>query len=379
MLGLGKSPTRPGVAVDLTGLTQVIDYPARDMTITVQAGISVAKLQEILRAENQRLPVDVPRPEQATLGGALAVNASGPRRLGYGTLRDYVIGISVINDEGHEVKAGGRVVKNVAGYDMAKLYIGSLGTLGIITQVTLKVRPVPERWALAFLSCPSATVAQVLDALHVTPLRPVCVELLNHRAVEATNEYGKSGCQMLPLLGGSHLLVGFEEKAPTVTWEVEQFQNLVPRLPSGMTLHDIRQGEGECPSDQQFATLVDMLLRDDAALSFKANLLPSAVASFLEEASALPDGLALQAHAGSGIVIGHAPASLTRERAAAMLTLLQQKAVAAQGNVIVQRCPAAWKAELPIWGAPRGDDWLMRTVKEKLDPENWFNPGRFLV
>src|SRR6516225_899053 len=114
---------------------------------------SVAELSDVVRraaAEGQAL---YPVAGRATLGGALAVNASGPRRYGSGTLRDYVIGISTVNDEGHEVKAGGRVVKNVAGYDMCKLHIGALGTLGIITQVTLKVRPRPEAQALLTLGC----------------------------------------------------------------------------------------------------------------------------------------------------------------------------------------------------------------------------------
>src|SRR6478736_2819398 len=125
-------------------------YPARDMTITVQAGVTIARLRDVLKAEGQQLPVDVPFPDRATLGGAVATNASGPRRFGHGTLRDYVIGISVVDDRGEEMKGGGRVVKNVAGYDLMKLYTGSLGTLGIITQLTLKVKPRPEasRWVV---------------------------------------------------------------------------------------------------------------------------------------------------------------------------------------------------------------------------------------
>ena len=106
-------------------------------------------MQSILRAERQQLPVDIALPERATLGGAIATNASGPRRYGLGTLRDYVIGINVVNDQGEEIKAGGRVVKNVAGYDLMKLYTGSFGTLGIITQVTLKLKPLPEASATA--------------------------------------------------------------------------------------------------------------------------------------------------------------------------------------------------------------------------------------
>ena len=144
MLGLGLPPSRPGWAVDVRPLNRIVDYPARDMTVTVQAGVSVAELRRVLAAENQRLPVDVPHADRATLGGALAANVSGPRRYGFGTLRDYVLGITTVNDEGQEVKAGGRVVKNVAGYDLCKLHVGALGTLGAIVQVTLKVRPIPE-------------------------------------------------------------------------------------------------------------------------------------------------------------------------------------------------------------------------------------------
>src|SRR5579871_5747748 len=149
LLHVGLAASRQGTIVDLRKLDKVVDYPARDMTVTVQAGITVARLAQVLRSEGQRLPVDVPWAEEATLGGALAVNISGPRRFGWGTFRDYVIGIRMVNDQGEEFKAGGRVVKNVAGYDICKLAIGSLGTLGIITEVTLKVRPLAEDQALA--------------------------------------------------------------------------------------------------------------------------------------------------------------------------------------------------------------------------------------
>src|SRR6185436_13958600 len=112
----------------------------------------------------------------ATLGGAVAVNSSGPRRLGYGTLRDYVIGISFVTDEGVEVKAGGRVVKNVAGYDLMKLQIGAVGTLGILSQLTLKVKPKPEASAAVVFGCDTPALGAVLDALHASKSRPAIVE-----------------------------------------------------------------------------------------------------------------------------------------------------------------------------------------------------------
>src|SRR5207249_9434965 len=140
---------------------------------------------QTLAAETQWLPVDVPQPERAPLGGAAALNLSGPRRVGYGTLRDYVIGISFVTDEAVEVKAGGRVVKNVAGYDLMKLQIGAVGTLGVITQLTLKVKPKPESSVLVTLGCETAALAGVLDRLHASKSRPCAVELLNAAAWRA--------------------------------------------------------------------------------------------------------------------------------------------------------------------------------------------------
>ena len=124
-LDFGMPLVKPGWAFDLRGLDAVIDFPARDMTVTVGAGIALAPLQELIAKENLRLPLDVARSREATLGGAIATNTSGPRRFGFGTLRDYVIGITAVNDEGREFKAGGRVVKNVAGYDICKLLVRS--------------------------------------------------------------------------------------------------------------------------------------------------------------------------------------------------------------------------------------------------------------
>src|SRR5262249_11501892 len=139
--------------------------------------------------------------------GVLATNTSGPRRYGFGTLRDYVIGISVVNDEGQEVKAGGRVVKNVAGYDLCKLYIGSLGRLGIITQVTLKLTPWPEEQALLAVGCRTEAVGPLLDHLHGSRTRPVCLDLLNQAAARALNRHANTSLPETPWV----VVVGFEE------------------------------------------------------------------------------------------------------------------------------------------------------------------------
>jgi glycolate dehydrogenase FAD-binding subunit len=366
MTGLGLPPTKPGFGVDLRGLDRVIDYPARDMTITVEAGITIERLQEVLRAENQWLPVDVPLPDQATLGGAMATNASGPRRYGYGTLRDYVIGISVINEEGQEIKAGGRVVKNVAGYDLMKLYIGSLGTLGIISQITLKVKPRPEASRLFVLPCDLNALQPVLDCIHGSRTQPVCVEVWDSAGFAMIQRQAVGD-------GPWMVMVMLEGTTSAVEWQANQLRQELSKT-AGAELSEIADWQ----TSSVGTGLRDFALWPDARLSFKANLLPSAVAGFCREAAKLSPRHILQAHAGSGIVIGHVSADLTREQAATMLTTLTPIAAAAHGNLIVTRCPPEWKRDLPVWGRSTGDRVLMRSVKQKLDPHGIFNPGRFV-
>src|SRR3569623_1953396 len=177
-LDFGLPAKLPGVGLSLAGLHRVIDYPSRDMTITVEAGIRMAYLAATLARERQRLPVDAAHADEATLGGVIATNFSGPRRYGHGTIRDYVIGISAIDGRGTPFKGGGRVVKNVAGYDFCNLLTGSLGSLAVITQVTLKVKPLPD--ATAFLTCEIAELAQaepLLAALVDSQTVPVAINL----------------------------------------------------------------------------------------------------------------------------------------------------------------------------------------------------------
>jgi len=332
MLHYGMPPTKPGYAVDLRGLDAVVDYPARDMTITVGAGITIAKLQAILATEKQRLPIDVPQPALATLGGAIAVNASGPRRFGLGTLRDYVIGISFLTDGGAEAKAGGRVVKNVAGYDLCKLHIGALGTLGIVTQVTLKLKPVPEESKLIAFDCRPDELGTLLESVHASQTRPTCVEAIADP-------------------DGHRLVIGFEDSRDAVAWQIDQIQREIGS--SGTQMID-------WPSP-----LV-------AETTLKANLPPSTLPAFL--ATLDRHALKYQASAGNGIVtiaIGGEPMAIVAE--------LRRAAAAGQGSVVVTRCLPAWNRELNVWGEPRGDWALMKKVKRELDPQDIFNPGRFVV
>ena len=365
MLGLGNPPSKAGTAVDTRALAGVIDYPARDMTVTVGAGITLSQLDAILRAENQRLPIDVPLPDRATLGGAVSANASGARRFGQGTLRDYVIGIGLVNDTGAETKAGGRVVKNVAGYDLCKLYTGALGTLGVVSHLTLKLKPRPEASAFVGVACADADLGGLLEVLHRTRTQPVAVELLGGTLAAAAPE-PVAGLAAHPWV----VLVGYEEKAETVAWQV-------PRLAEELRDLKLAGTADVVAAEPLWAWLRDQPLLTSAAVRFRATLLPGAVADFCRLAARHAPRAQLRAHAANGIVTGHLPEPADFGTTRGVLETLRRAAVAAKGNLTVPHCPPAWKRDIPVWGEPRGDAALARTVRQKLDPNAVFNPGRF--
>ena len=358
-LHLGGPPTGPGTVVDVRDLCRVIDYPARDLTVTVQAGVTVAALAGLLAAEGQELPVDVPNPEAATLGGALATNTSGPRRLSRGTLRDYLIGVSFLSDEAVEVKGGGRVVKNVAGYDLMKLHVGALGTLGLLTQVTLKLTPKAEARAFVAFGLNSAAVGPTLDRLHASHARPGVVELLN---AAAARRLGVA----LPAHDEWVIVVGFEEKRVTVEYQVATLKAELMAAP----VRDLTEFRGPA-ANALLSALTQDLAEPAGGVSFQAGVLPSRLAAVALEAAA-PPGVAVHAHALVGVIYGHLPADVSQADAANLLASLTPRA----GSVTVRRCPPAWRAVLP-GRLPAGVNLdLMRAVKHALDPADLFNPGR---
>ncbi len=178
----GPAPAADAVEVRLRRLDRITAHEPGDLVVTAQAGVLLADLQAELARHGQWLPIDPPYGE-ATVGGILAANSSGPRRLGYGTMRDHLIGLRVLGADGVATKSGGRVVKNVTGYDVHKLHVGAFGTLGIIVEANFKVRPRPEVSALAVFSCGSfAEAHRLLLEVHASPLRPVALEAHGPRA-----------------------------------------------------------------------------------------------------------------------------------------------------------------------------------------------------
>src|SRR5258705_234057 len=183
-MALGNPPRQVEVVLNTGRLDRVIDHDPANLTVTAESGISLAALQQLLADQRQFVPVDPPFPERSTVGGIVAANLNGPRRSYYGSVRDLVIGMKVSLISGERIKAGGKVVKNVAGYDMCKLFVGSLGTLGVITEVTLRLAPLPESSETARASGTLAQAQKFADELLHSPLLPAAVVLLQGQAPE---------------------------------------------------------------------------------------------------------------------------------------------------------------------------------------------------
>lgn len=357
------------VHVDLRELNRLIDYPARDMTITVEAGMRIDQLQQLLAQERQQLPIDIAQPMRATIGGAVACNTSGSRRFGYGTLRDYLIGCSAIDAQGQLFKSGGRVVKNVAGYDLCKLLIGSRGTLAIVSQVTLKLKPIAETqggWWLTFDSF--SEMENVLERLLTSNARPVALDMLDVPAAKLVATESR-----LPLPSDSPALVILVEgSAKEVAWQLETLRKEI--VPFG-----VQQLEAVAGADAVSLTeaLTEFQVPTDEPLTFQASIRPSRCWEFAELANRLD--VAVQCHAGSGVIIGQLPeAAASREAACELLLPLQQFARAQSGNLQILHCDPEWQNHLPMCGDPEPAWVLMRQLKQQLDPHGLLNAGSFV-
>jgi glycolate dehydrogenase FAD-binding subunit len=362
-------PVSPGLELHTSQLAQVLDYPARDMTITVEAGLPVDRLLEILREERQQIPVDFSQSEQATIGGVIAANGFGPRQFGQGTLRDYLIGLTAVDAGGRIFHAGGRVVKNVAGYDLCKLMVGSWGTLAVLTEITLKVLPLPETQAWVWTTWDSAEqLDAALAGLLTSETRPIAMEVLN---AAAAKQFVQPLGQDLPTesLALAVLVVGSQKDAD---WQTHQLlEELAPHQPLGREIvHNSAAGE-------LLNTLTNCAI-SPSPLTFRAHLLPSKTMEFIEQATHA--GFSVQAHAGNGIIITHAPAELqTVEAAQAHLAPLRRFAESFGGSLIVLNCPAEWKPQLNIFGTQHSSWGLMKNLKDSLDPFNLLSPGRLFA
>ncbi len=367
-LNFGMPLERAAIGVSLGGLNRVVDYPARDMTITAEAGVPMATLAETLAAERQWLPIDVAQAETATLGGVVATAFSGPRRYGYGTMRDYVIGISAVDGRGTPFKAGGRVVKNVAGYDFCKLLTGSLGTLAVISQVTLKIKPRPTASAilladLADLDTADKLLASIVDSAAT----PVAVELL-------AGPHWRDHPALGTLTAGAttRLAVGLEGTPPEVDWMARVLADEWRALGVTATRTIDAQAAATLWHD-----LAEFAQAGDAPLVLKASLLPSRTTEFVALVLDIDPEASVQAHAGNGIVVARFAKFDPGDVSQALIGRLQPAARLAGGHAVVLSTTMGGLTRQAIWGPVDEDVVWMQKVKAQFDPKGLLNPGRF--
>jgi glycolate oxidase FAD binding subunit len=368
-VGVGVPPARAGLVLVLTRLAAVVEHEPGDLTATAQAGITLGALQEALRSRGQWVSLDPPDRARATLGGVLAANASGPRRHLYGTARDVLIGVTVVTADGAIVRGGGKVVKNVAGYDLPKLFIGSYGTLGVIVEATVKLRPIPDDERLVAVRFERFDeAAAALRALLTSDLIPNAVELLD------TASGGGLGLPLAP----ATLVVGFDGLGEQVDWQVAELANVVVPCGGGKPVplpSSTWEPLAAAPRDAFAAPAAIMTL----------SVLPAAVVDTMEQgaATAREHGLASAwcAHAG----VGHVTATLRVEEhradpapVAAVLERWRAAARAGGGHACVTWAPLPVKEALPVWDDAGAAGRLMQRIKAQLDPNNVLNPGRFV-
>ena len=381
---LGNVPARVGVVLDLGLLNRMLDYAPHDLTATVEAGITLGQLQQLLAPGGQSLRLESPLATTSTVGGILAANTTGPLQHSYGQPRDWLIGIAVVQASGVQTKAGGKVVKNVTGYDLNKLYTGSLGTLGVIVEATFKLSPQPmeQRVQLAGYSTLGQGITAGADLLRQVHA-PLGVQVVDVQAARQLN-IGPVTAFLERSESASALTLGFfSGRAGTVE---RRIANSAGTLQDSAALHvDELYDDADRPLLKQ---LTDLGWAWDTRpyLGIKVMVPPSAVAQVVDRCHQdVPLGLppAVVADPGFGmfrLFWWAGSVSDWIEDSLVLETILRTRQLAreAGGFATVEQCPLSIKKQIDVWGEhPDGMD-IMRRIKQKFDPQGILNPGRFL-
>jgi glycolate oxidase FAD binding subunit len=346
---IGDPPRTLDLIVSTVRMNEVLEHTPGDQIVRLEAGVKLEDLQEDVSGSDQMLAIDPPE-SGATIGGIVAANSSGPRRYRYGTIRDLIIGITVVLYDGTVAKAGGKVVKNVAGYDLSKLFTGSLGTLGVIATANFRLHPRPDASRTVAVEVAGPQQAQA------------AAQAIVHSQVEATAVelyYGESDKLLAVLL--ESIPGGIDAKEETASVLLKQF------------------GEVRTLSDEEVDHLGPLTTPE---VVLKIGTPPVELAAVLESVlgAAERKGLThprITGHAGTGVTLVGFPGE-NEDGAAGFVEEMREIWVRRGGNVTLQRAPLTLKQRVSTWD--NGGDYLglVRRVKEKFDPRGGMNPGRFL-
>ena len=380
---LGNPPERVDLVLSLQRLQQQIAYEPGDMTTTVQAGHRLADLQRTLGAQGQFLALDPPAAATTTVGGMVAANRSGPRRLLYGSARDLLLGTTVITIDGTRTKAGGRVVKNVTGYDLNKLYIGSLGTLAVLVELTFKVHPLPPgEQTLGIGFSTHADMESLTQAVMQLPLRLNSLTVVNAAAVSAIAPDDDLSMPDTPYL----LLTRVEGTPQIAARQIQRITDALQHLsPIGETTTQTWEDDAQTylwRRVEEFSVALPAT-RPHSVMS-KISVPISNVPALCEavQTAATQTGATwpVLAHAGHGIAYVHIPIADAAATSDALqhVHALDACVASVQGRRVIEHAPVALKRRCDVWGSPGDDFALMRAIKQSFDPHNRLNPGRFL-
>jgi len=369
-MGLGNIPRRADIVVSLRRLQQVIAYSPSDMTVTVQAGITLAELQSVLAGHGQMLPLDPPLPHRATVGGILATAASGPLRIQFGLPRDLALGLRVVTADGAMTKSGGIVVKNVAGYDMTRLHIGALGTLGVIVEATLKVVPIHKTWVTVAGTFATLTEAiAAARALRMARIVPWSLVLLPPGVLPGLVA-GSDGQQVVAVrLAGMPEAIG-----PQTQRAMEAI-----REAGAVSAQEVDHAEdGFWPAVRDWPATVG----NGAGVLVSLGILPSQVQNVMVAAqdigARLHVPLTMLVSPAAAVIHCYMGGNGSEAELADAIKALTAAVGEWNGSIVVERCPWALKKHINVWGPSGGDFPVLRRIKESFDPKGTLNPGRFV-
>ncbi|MEJ2725853.1 MAG: FAD-binding oxidoreductase [Deltaproteobacteria bacterium] len=403
--GKGNPPSRLDMVVCTERLNRVVDMDTANLTVTAQAGVPFRELQAALRGADNRcympvedtavvsdpeicsdrentgcfIPLFPPFSSKASLGGIIAANSSGPMRLLYGLPRDLVLGARFVTPDGDIIGMGGKTVKNVSGYDITKLMIGSQGSLGILCEMTLRLLPLPEKVNTEFLFFEGLREASdFTNRVFDSPLLPAAVELMNHGAFP----FLPSGVMEKSGYGVAVAMEGVEEAVDRMAAEIKTTGS-----ESG-ALKDVYFQAGEHYAFWDAYSNLEGVLweRNPDLLSLRLNYPVSRYAELMDSAESMSSENALDAvllcHAGSGLSFAHIKGSSVQSNApepvVTFLKQLEERCDDLGGHMVMERARPFWKKQWPVWGKVRGDFAMMKRIKEQMDPLGLFSPGRFV-
>jgi glycolate oxidase FAD binding subunit len=387
-LGIGMPVARYDIALDMTGLNQIAYYDPGDLTLSVDAGMSLTELADALAQQKQFAPLAVPFFEECTVGGTIASNIGSSLRPGYGSARDFLLGAEFVNGAGTFTKSGGRVVKNVTGYDLHKLLIGSLGTLGAITRLNFRTFPLPEGYGHVVSTFSSVdSIVRFQAMVSKSPLTPSSFDILGPEAAQTVAEFKDNRDSPLPswfTSGEWHVCVGFEG-AETILrrYSSELVQYAQKCAASSYYL----LGESDQKSLRVgLRELVKLLSRSaPTATIFNINAFPGFTPDVINLhalAQRFSISCCIFASSSGPLYFALQPDNLKDETIGALAHISSgvfEYAAEHHGSASILFCPVALKRVVNIWGPARNDSALMRRVKNAFDPENVFAPGRFVA